>query len=313
MNLWTGRRLRKLWPGDRFSKRNYSDDVAISCNKSTIMGVLNVTPDSFSDGGDFFSPENAVNHALKMVSEGADIIDIGGESSRPGSEPVSADEELSRVLPIIRKIRGHPREGGDPVNSRDSIFLGNDRPIISIDTTKAIVASEAISAGAGMINDISAGTSDEKMLKVAAKAGVSICLMHMRGSPKTMQRGDMHYDDVIGEIKDYLSKRILSAEKAGVKRENIIIDPGIGFGKTVEHNVTILKELKKFKTLGCPILIGTSRKSFIGHLLGGIDAKERLEGTLATIGIAVQNGASIVRAHDVKETKRFLEVLNKFC
>jgi dihydropteroate synthase len=263
------------------------------------MGILNITPDSFSDGGDFLLPHNAVTHALKMASDGADIIDIGGESSRPGSEPISADEELARVLPVIQKIREARR--------------GNDMPVISIDTTKAIVASEAISAGANMINDISAGTFDQEMFDVAAKAGVPICLMHMRKNPKTMQADVVHYGDVIEEIKDYLNKRILSAVKAGIKRDNIIIDPGIGFGKTVEHNITILKELKQFKPLGCPILIGTSRKSFIGQILGGLEPKERLEGTLATIGIAIQNGASIVRVHDVKETKRFLEVLSNIC
>lgn len=280
--------------------------------KPLIMGILNVTPDSFSDGGDFFDCDKAVAHALKMIEEGADIIDVGGESSRPGSEPVSAEEELKRVLPVILEIKAcHCEESatggrrGNPLNSGDSI-------VISIDTTKSRVASQAIQAGANMINDISAGTFDPEMFSVAAKADVPICLMHMRGNPKTMQTGEIHYDDVVGEIYNFLEERISAAVKAGIKRENIIIDPGIGFGKTVEHNITILKELSRFKPLKCRTLIGTSRKSFIGQILGGVEPNERLEGTLATIGIAVQNGADIFRVHDVAETRSFLTVFEKF-
>lgn len=275
--------------------------------RPVIMGILNVTPDSFSDGGEFIDPNKAVAKALQMAEDGADIIDIGGESSRPGSKPVSAEEELRRVIPVIEAIRsGCPTLVGEIA--------------ISIDTTKSVVAAEAIEAGANMINDISAGTFDSEMFTVAARADVPICIMHMRGNPKTMQSGDIHYDDVVGEICEYLEERISAAVKAGIKRENIIIDPGIGFGKTVEHNVTILKELKRFQALECPVLIGTSRKSFIDHLLangcptlvGSSNAKERLEGTLATIGIAVQNGANIVRVHDVAETCRFWTILATF-
>lgn len=282
-------------------------------NIPQLMGILNVTPDSFSDGGDFSDTKVAVNYARQMAEDGADIIDIGGESSRPGSEPVSAEEELRRVLPVIREIkkachsRGRKRESPE-YNSAQEIpdnFLGDDRPLISIDTTKATVAREAIAAGANMINDISAGTFDPEMFAVAAKAGVPICLMHMKGRPKTMQAGEIHYDDVMGEIEAYLKERVEVAMAVGVRRENIIIDPGIGFGKTVEHNVTILKELGRLKELGLPILVGTSRKSFIGKILGIDNPKERLEGSLATAGIAVQNGASVLRVHDVAATRRY--------
>ena len=264
-----------------------------------IMGILNVTPDSFSDGGDFFDHGEAIKHAVRMLEEGADIIDIGGESSRPGSEPISAEEELHRVIPVIKGL----------CHSKGS-YRGS-RVLLSIDTTKADVASKAIKAGAGMINDISAGTFDPEMFKVAASFGVPICIMHMRGRPKTMQSGDISYDDVIGEVLAFLKERAAVAVSAGVKRENIIIDPGIGFGKTVENNITILKELKRLKELRLKILIGTSRKSFIGKILGSDNPKERLEGSLATAGIAVQNGANILRVHDVAETKRFLEVMRR--
>jgi dihydropteroate synthase len=316
-----------------------------------IMGILNVTPDSFSDGGDFFGPDAAVRRAMQMIEEGADIIDIGGESSRPGSEPISAEEELRRVLPVIEDIcraRGacHPRgcrresrehrsvssprkrgsrerrsvssprkRGSREHNCAHEIsdnFLGDDRLILSIDTTKAIVAREAIIAGAGMINDISAGTFDPEMFAVAAGAGVPICLMHMKGRPKTMQAGEIVYDDVMGEIRAYLGERVKSAVEAGVRREDIIIDPGIGFGKTIEHNVTILKELGRLKGLDIPILVGASRKSFIGKILGSDNPKERLEGSLATAGIAWQNGANILRVHDVIATKKFLKTLGTF-
>lgn len=261
--------------------------------RPVIMGVLNVTPDSFSDGGNFLDPDTAVNYAMRLIEEGADIIDIGGESSRPGSDPVPAEIELKRVIPVIKAIRKR----------------GQAAFPISIDTTKARVAVEAIDAGANMINDISAGTFDKEMFSVAAK--VPIVLMHMRGTPRMMQRGEIHYDDVVGEVCSYLGARISESVKAGIK--DIIIDPGIGFGKTVEHNVTILKELGRLKTLGRPILIGTSRKSFIGKLLNDSPPTQRLEGTLATLAVAVRNGASILRVHDVASAKRFLEVSLTIC
>lgn len=255
-----------------------------------IMGILNVTPDSFSDGGEFLTTNAAVLRALKMAEEGADIIDIGGESTRPGSEPVSADEELARILPVIRAIR-----------QKSNIQ-------ISIDTTKASVAEEAIRAGANIINDVSAGLSDKRMFGVAAKCDVPIILMHMRGSPKTMQAGEIHYHDVVGEVAEYLKDRASSALLEGVASPNIMIDPGIGFGKTVENNMTILKELPRLKKLNYPVVIGVSRKSFLGKVLGIADPKNRLEGSLAAAAIAVKNGADIVRVHDVAATRRFFDV-----
>ncbi len=291
-------------------------------NIPKLMGILNVTPDSFSDGGDFCDPKTAVSHALRMIEEGADIIDIGGESSRPGSEPVSAEEELARVIPVIKSICHCESATGGRSNLPSSIVFGgsprpfgarDDKPLISIDTIKSLVASEAIAAGANMINDISAGTFDPEMFAVAAKAGVPICLMHMKGRPKTMQAGEIRYDDVMGEIEAYLRERVVAAMAAGIRRANIIIDPGIGFGKTVEHNVTILKELGRLKELQMPILVGSSRKSFIGKILGIDNPKERLEGSLATAGIAVQNGASILRVHDVAATRRYLDIFVRIC
>jgi len=275
-----------------------------------IMGILNVTPDSFSDGGDFLGEDAALSRALKMAEEGADIIDVGGESSRPGSEPVSAEEELKRVLPVIRGIKNayhphntcHPRESGDPVH----LEVARQPTMISIDTTKAVVAREALSAGANMINDISAGTADLKMFSVAAEAGVPICLMHMRGTPKTMQTGEISYNDVVGEILAYLRDRKAAAIKAGIAPERVIVDPGIGFGKTVRHNLTILRELGRLKELDSQILIGVSRKSFLGTLTGIKEPKDRLFASLAALAIAHQNGATIFRVHDVRPTMEFL-------
>ncbi len=254
-------------------------------NKTLIMGILNVTPDSFSDGKLFFNPNKAVEHAKQMAKDGADIIDIGGESSRPGSEPVSKEEELRRVISIIKKLS---KETNVP---------------ISIDTYKPKVAEECIKLGVSIINDIN-GLRDKKMINVAAKYKVPIIIMHMKGSPKTMQKNP-EYSDVIKEIKQFLAKQIKEAKKAGI--EDIIIDPGIGFGKTTEHNLTILKNLREFKELKCPILIGTSRKSFIGNITG-LPVNERLEGTIAAVSIAIINGANIVRVHDVKECKRAVMV-----
>ncbi|PIR17877.1 MAG: dihydropteroate synthase [Deltaproteobacteria bacterium CG11_big_fil_rev_8_21_14_0_20_49_13] len=262
--------------------------------KPVIMGILNVTPDSFSDGGTFYNHDVAVAHALKMADEGADIIDIGGESSRPGSLPVSVEEELGRVITVISAIR-----------------LKSQIPI-SIDTVKAPVARKALESGANMINDISAGSFDPEMFKVAADAGVPICLMHLRGRPRTMQSGNIHYDDVVLEIAEYLKKRADTAIKAGIRKENILIDPGIGFGKTAEHNVEILKRLKELKLLDYPIIIGASRKSFIGKILNNQNSKERLEGSLATVAVSYRNGANVFRVHDVGPTKKFLAVLSQF-
>lgn len=263
-----------------------------------LMGIVNVTPDSFSDGGHFLDPHVAIDHAFKLVGEGADIIDVGGESSRPGAVPISADEELRRVMPVIEGIR-----------------QASTVPI-SIDTTKSTVAKAALDSGADMINDISAGRFDPQMLPLAADREVPICLMHMQGEPRTMQAAP-HYNDIIGEIRDFLCDAIRRAEAKGVDKAKIIIDPGIGFGKTAEDNVTVLKNLSNFQFPGLgsrvpgsenptAILIGTSRKSFIGKLLG-FDIEKRLEATLATLAIALDGGASILRVHDVGPARRFVD------
>jgi len=253
-------------------------------SRTHIMGALNVTPDSFSDGGRFFKLEDAIRQGMKMVEEGADIVDVGGESTRPGSDPVSMGEELSRVIPVISHMSKK-----------------TDVPI-SIDTYKAEVAKQALDAGAQMINDISALRFDQKMRKIASEYKVPINLMHIKGTPKNMQK-DPWYEDVIGEIRGYLKQSIKIAQEAGIEKEKITIDPGIGFGKRLEDNLNILKNLKKISILGCPILIGCSRKSFIGKILD-LPVEERLEGSLAALAVAVMNGANIVRVHDVKESVR---------
>ena len=269
----------------RFENRS----VGLS-SRTHIMGVLNVTPDSFSDGGKFFKSDDAVRQGMEMIEEGADIIDVGGESTRPGSDPLPTEEELSRVIPVIK-----------------SMSAKTDVPI-SIDTYKAEVARRALDAGAQMINDISALRFDPKMKKVASKYKVPIVLMHIKGTPKDMQK-DPYYDDVIVEITEYLRQSIKMAEDAGIDREKIIIDPGIGFGKRLQDNLNILKNLRKFSILGCPILIGCSRKSFIGKILD-LPAEERLEGSLAALAVAVMNGANIVRVHDVKESERVVSLVD---
>jgi len=256
-----------------------------------IMGILNVTPDSFSDGGQFLKVENAFTHSVKMIEEGADIIDIGGESTKPFAEPVSTDEELSRVIPVIEKIR-----------SEYDI-------LISIDTTKSKVAEEAITAGANIINDVSAMEIDENMLQIAKNYNSPIIMMHMKGIPKNMQNNPT-YDHLITEIKDYLSSRVKCAINAGIDKKNIIIDPGIGFGKSVEHNFEIINNLDSFVDLGFPVLLGASRKSFIGLTLD-VEEKDRLEGSIAANVIGLQKGAKIFRVHDVLAAKKSLIIANK--
>lgn len=255
-----------------------------------IMGIVNVTPDSFSDGGSFAAPEDAVAHGIRLAREGAHILDVGGESTRPGSEPVSAEEELNRVVPVIAALAG--RDGpGLPV---------------SIDTTKAVVAEAAVEAGASMINDISGLRFDPEMAGVAARHGLPVVIMHIKGNPKTMQ-SSIHYEDLIGEIEAYLAEGIDIALDAGVAREHILVDPGIGFGKTMENSLEIIRALGRFRSLGCPILLGTSRKSFIGTILD-LPVGQRLEGTAASVAIGIANGADIVRVHDVKEMSRVARV-----
>jgi dihydropteroate synthase len=255
--------------------------------KTLIMGVLNVTPDSFSDGGLFNNVDTAVAHGKKMVSDGADLIDVGGESSRPGSEPLTENEELARILAVVTRL---VKEISVP---------------ISIDTYKPLVADACLKAGAHLINDIT-GLTNSAMRNVAAEHNVPVVMMHMQGTPKVMQKKPV-YQDVLGEIKSFFKKQIVTAHRIGIQQ--IIIDPGIGFGKTVEHNLQIVKHLETFSSLGCPILIGPSRKSFIGTITG-LPVEERLEGTIAAITVAIMNGANIVRVHDVKECRRAIQVVD---
>jgi len=250
------------------------------------MGVLNVTPDSFSDGGRFLKPDQAVRHAKEMATAGADIIDVGGESTRPGSEPISLKEELRRVIPVIER-------------------LSLDVPV-SIDTCKAEVARRALQAGARWVNDISALRFDPKMAELIAESQAPVILMHMKGTPKDMQR-DPHYESVVDEIWSFLEERIEFAMAVGIQREQIIIDPGIGFGKRMQDNLAILAGLERFKSLGRPILLGTSRKSFIGRVLG-LPLEERLEGTAVTLAIGLMKGARIFRVHDVGHAVRVIRM-----
>ena len=258
---------------------------------SLIMGILNITPDSFSDGDKFFTPDNALQQARKLISEGADIIDIGGESTRPGARKVPLKEELDRVLPIIKALREE----------------NPDLPI-SIDTYKSRVAAAAVAAGADLINDISGFNFDPEMAEIAAETGVYSVLMHIQGTPEEMQK-EPRYDDLFAEVSSYFEKSITQAENAGVKREKIILDPGIGFGKTLEHNLLLLKHLAEFTGFGLPLLLGTSRKSFISKLTNAkID--ERLPASLATIAQGLTNGANILRVHDVAATRQVVTVID---
>ena len=252
--------------------------------RTLIMGILNVTPDSSSDGDIYFDRKKAIEHGLQMAEEGADMIDIGGESVRPGSKPVSISEEIDRVVPIIE---GLSRKIAIP---------------ISVDTKKPVVAQKSLAAGAEIVNDVSA-LGDEMMAGVVKKANAALILMHMRGVPENMQTGNLVYDDLIGEIIQYLACRCRKAVTAGIGREQIVADPGIGFGKTYEDNCRIINKIGEFKSLGLPILIGASRKSFIGHVTGGQPA-ERIEGTAAAVSAAIMNGCHIVRVHDVAVMKK---------
>jgi dihydropteroate synthase len=267
----------------RLGERDYDLD-----ERTLVMGVVNVTPDSFSDGGLFSSAEAAVEHAIRLVEEGADILDIGGESTRPGSDFISLDEELSRVMPVVE---GLADSSGAP---------------ISIDTTKAEVARRALDAGCAMVNDISAMRLDEEMLPLVVERGVPFCLMHMQGMPKDMQT-EPHYDDVVGEISRFLRERAEAAEEAGADPAKIIVDPGIGFGKTLHHNLEVLRRLDELNSLGYPLLLGPSRKSFIGGILD-LDVDERIEGTAASVALGIAHGADIIRVHDVKEMVRVARV-----
>jgi dihydropteroate synthase len=250
------------------------------------MGVVNITPDSFSDGGRFFDPRAAVAHARKLAEEGADLIDIGGESTRPGAQPVSEQQELERVLPVLGAL--------------------HDLTIpISVDTRRPQVMREALKAGASMINDVEA-LGAPGALEAVAKTGCAVCLMHKKGEPATMQR-DPHYDDVVGEVKRFLKQRVETAEAAGIAAERIVVDPGFGFGKTASHNLELLRRLKDLFPLDVPILVGLSRKSTLGKITGR-PVGDRLAGSLAMALLALEGGATILRVHDVKETRDVIAV-----
>ena len=254
-----------------------------------IMGVVNVTPDSFSDGGEFFDPESAIAHGLKLLEDGADILDVGGESTRPGADPVSVEEEQKRVLPVIEGLK-------------------DSGAFISVDTRHADTMRAAVEVGANMINDVTA-LSGEGSLKTAADLGVPVCLMHMQGKPQSMQ-ADPQYQDVVQDIYDYLQARIEECVQAGIPKDQIVADPGIGFGKTLAHNVDILKNLQKYQRLGVSILLGTSRKSFIEKIDKGASADQRIGGSLASALWGYLQGAQVFRVHDVKETRQALKVFD---
>lgn len=252
------------------------------------MGVVNVTPDSFSDGGETLDPAVAIARGLAMISEGADIIDVGGESTRPGAAPTPPAEEIARVTPVIRA-------------------LSDAGALVSVDTRHSAVMRAAVASGARIINDITALTGDPESLQLVADTGASIILMHMQGEPATMQQTP-HYDDAAYDVRDWLAKRIAACERAGIARDRIAVDPGIGFGKTLEHNLDIIADLDKYGELRCTLVIGVSRKSFIGRLSCGEEPKRRLAGSLAAALAAIDRGANIVRAHDVGDTRQALAV-----
>lgn len=260
----------------------------LDLSRPAVMGVLNVTPDSFSDGGDYLDAGDAVDRALAMAAEGADIIDIGGESTRPGAEPVGETAELDRVLPVIEALRRRTQA------------------LISIDTVKPGVMRAACAAGADLINDVRALRADGA-LEAAAETGAAVCLMHMQGEPRTMQRNP-HYDDVVVEVRAFLAERIAACEAAGIPRERLAVDPGFGFGKALEHNLALLRRLPELAELDAPLLVGVSRKSMFAKLLGDVPARARVPASLAAAAIAVARGARLVRAHDVAATRQAVDV-----
>jgi len=270
------------------NKINLARGRTLDLSEPVIMGIVNVTPDSFSDGGQFFNTTAALNHAMQLLDDGATILDIGGESTRPGAPDVSLEDELQRVIPIIKAIR----EQSDC--------------IISIDTSKAEVMRQAIEAGADIVNDVRALQEDDALAVVAQYPDVAVCLMHMQGQPRSMQN-DPHYDDLASEINDFFNQRIAACETAGIKQSQLILDPGFGFGKTLKHNYQILAQFNDYAQFDLPLLAGLSRKSMIGNLLNR-DTENRLAGSLAGALIAAQNGAHIIRVHDVKETADVLGV-----
>lgn len=263
---------------------------ALDCGARTlVMGILNITPDSFSDGGRFFDPEMAVIRGIEMVREGADILDVGGESTRPGSDPVSVDAERERVLPVIKRLAA---EVSVP---------------ISVDTRKHQVAQASVDVGASIVNDVTAG-SDPEMFRLVRESGAGMVLMHMKGEPKTMQESP-HYDDVVREVREYLAGRVQAAVDEGVRRDQLCVDPGLGFGKTTAHSLRLMKETESLLDLGRPVLVGPSRKSFIGDALG-TEVTDRLEGTAGAVAYMAARGAHIVRVHDVMEIARVVRVVD---
>ena len=259
--------------------------------RTMVMGIVNVTPDSFSDGGMFVGPNEAVKHALRLLADGADIVDVGGESTRPGSDPVPASEEIDRVIPVIDGIHAEAPEAA-----------------ISVDTRKPEVASAALDSGACLVNDVAAATATG-MLEVIRDSGAGLVLMHMLGDPKTMQL-DPRYDDVVAEVRAFLAQRIDVAVAAGIPRDRLCVDPGIGFGKTLEHNLELLRRIDLLRDLDAPILVGVSRKRFIGELTGGTDAADRLEGTAGAVAWCATQRVDIVRVHDVGQMARVVRVVD---
>jgi dihydropteroate synthase len=256
----------------------------------SVVGILNVTPDSFSDGGDFLDPEAAAEHAVAMLDEGADILDVGGESTRPGSDPVSQEEEIRRVIPVIERI----------------LSVRPDA-VISVDTYRSGTATAALEAGASLVNDVSALRGDPRMVSVIEEAECPVILMHMQGEPKTMQK-EPHYEDVVREVREFLAQRAEYAVDAGVRPENIIVDPGIGFGKNLEHNLALLRNLDAIVDLGFPVLIGASRKRFIEKITSVQEARDRVSGTVATTVLAYERGVTFFRVHDVRANREALAV-----
>jgi dihydropteroate synthase len=264
-------------------------DRTLALDRVVVMGVLNVTPDSFSDGGLWMDPGAAIDHALEMEAEGAGIIDVGGESTRPGADPVAENEELRRVIPVIEALRGRLRIP------------------ISIDTRKPLLAMRAVEAGAEIVNDTNGEETDWKMAEVAAQSGAGFMFMHTRGTPQTM-RSLAHYDDVVAHVRAFLAGAANELESRGIARDSIVLDPGFGFAKDPDHNLELLARLDEIVSLGFPVLVGTSRKSFIGSVLG-LTEHERLEGTIATVVAAVEKGAHIVRVHDVQSIVRAVRMI----
>jgi dihydropteroate synthase len=255
-----------------------------------VVGILNITPDSFSDGGEFFDPGAAAEHAATMLDEGADILDVGGESTRPGSDPVSQEEEIQRVIPVLERILSVRPEA-----------------VISVDTYRSGTATAALEAGTSLVNDVTALRGDPRMVSVIEEAECPVILMHMQGEPKTMQK-EPHYVDVVREVRDFLAERAEYAVAAGIRPENVILDPGIGFGKNLEHNLALLRNLDAIVDLGFPVLIGASRKSFMEKITGVQEARDRVSGTVATTVLAYERGATFFRVHDVRANREALAV-----